>query len=104
MNKTTTHYSPITVYFRGDEVTFAGRTCICSPPAMINMCIGRHPNDPKYWRIKPMTTDEKLAEIHLLRCRNMHDHELIQPILRPIEWDEDFLLAVKKEILTRQSN
>ena len=50
------------------------------------------------------TTDEKIAEIHMLRCRNMHDHELIQPILRPIEWDEDFLKAVQTEIFKRQSN
>ena len=104
MNKTTTHYSPITVYFRGDEVTFAGRTCICSPPAMINMCIGRHPTDTKYWRDKPVTIEEKIAEQHLLRTKRMQDHELIRPILRPVEWNEDFVNAVKKEILTRQSN
>jgi hypothetical protein len=102
MNKTMIHHNLITIYFRNDEVISGGRTYICDPPAMINSCIGKEITNTKYWRLKPMTTDEKLAELHLLRTKGMQDHELRNAIVTPEGWDENFLKAVKKELLNRQ--
>jgi hypothetical protein len=106
MNKTNTtqHHNMITVYFRNDEVTFGGRTYICCPPSMIHSCIGRHPSDTKYWRTKPLTLDERIAEIHERATRQMPDHELLREVLSPEASEKDFLKAVKAQMFKRQSN
>lgn len=100
---TINHYSPLQVFFRGDEVQHGGKTYICAVQFPIHSCINVPPTNTKYWRLKPMTIDERLAEQHLIRTKGMQDHELLRPILSPEEWDEDFLKAVKKELLTRQT-
>lgn len=100
---TINHYSPIQVYFRNDEVTFNGKAYVCIPNSGHSV-IDRTPTDTRYWKLKQTPEEAKLAEIHELRCRQLHDHELLIPILRPVEWDEDFLKAVETEMFKRQRN
>jgi hypothetical protein len=97
------HYNCLQVYFRYDEVTFGGETFVCKPLKGVGIT-NIPPTDSRNWRKKQKSTDEMLAEVHQLRCRNMHDHELLMPILRPVEWNEDFLKAIQTEMLKRQSN